>query len=42
MRLLLKISGGTFYQIQTDTYIYIYIYIYIGNRKKTTLSSREL
>ena len=36
MRLLLKISGGTFYQIQTDTYIYI------GNRKKTTLSSREL
>ena len=26
MRLLLKISGGTFYQIQTDTYIYIYIY----------------
>ena len=28
MRLLLKISGGTFYQIQTDTYIYIYIYIY--------------
>ena len=40
MRLLLKISGGTFYQIQTDTYIYIYIYI--GNRKKTTLSSREL
>ena len=25
MRLLLKISGGTFYQIQTDTYIYIYI-----------------
>ena len=34
MRLLLNISGGTFYQIQTDIYIYIYIfqtheYIYI-------------
>ena len=23
MRLLLKISGGTFYQIQTDIYLYL-------------------
>ena len=34
MRLLLKISGGTFYQIQTDTYIYIYIYIYIYRKQE--------
>ena len=28
MRLLLKICGGTFYQIQTDIYLYINIYKY--------------
>ena len=30
MRRLLKLSGGTFYQIQTDIYIYLYIYIWRG------------
>ena len=28
MRLLLQISGGTFYQIQTDIYLFIFLFIY--------------